>query len=221
MKNCLIIIPLLIILSNSIQAQDLRNFASNTTIESWNKEFTIEPTYSFIHGLKLNFDFPLKSKRQYLITQPIIFFNNNNNDLFESRNYESMQGFGLQLGHRIYLQPKNFLKSIYFQYNTLAHRYKTNHDELAPVESLQDGIYYTNFEQSKFSKKFTKTGFDVLFGKQYFMDDLFVFDIYTGVGFRYTIDTKFKQFHDFSNYWTSIGYSGIVLIGGIRLGIVF
>jgi len=215
----------LLVVSTIIQAQDVNPYRINSykidsKVESWSKVFTIEPAFTFIHGLKLNFDIPLKSEGHYLIAQPILFYNNNDNVLFESRHYESMQGFGLQAGHRIYLQPQRFLNSTYFQYNALVHRFKTNHDELNPIEFVEDGVTYSRFEQSKFSKTFTKTGFDVLFGKQFFMDDLFLFDLFLGVGFRYTLDDKFNQFTDFSDYGISIGYSGIILNGGIRIGIV-
>jgi len=90
---------------------------------------------------------------------------------------------------------------------------------LIAIEFEEDDVTYTRYDEGELKRTFSKTGFDVLLGNQFFLNDLLVFDLFIGVGFRYSFDDDFKQFTKFANDWGGIGYSGVMLRTGLRVGI--
>lgn len=91
--------------------------------------------------------------------------------------------------------------------------------------------YYYNPTQVKVTDKYTVGGLHIQFGKQYVFDDIFLLDIYAGIGYAlvgYSTGNNSNSLY-YDNYGSSNNYvflrfdssSPLSVSGGLRIGILF
>ncbi|MCF8234737.1 MAG: hypothetical protein K9G67_10990 [Bacteroidales bacterium] len=177
------------------------------------------PYYTFINGLRLDFDFKISdAKNQWLVVSPQFYYND------ESYNwdYEEMSGVGFDLGYRLYLSESKRPKGPYFMPG-ITFQYYTVEDEIfIPVEYTENGNTYFVMEERLENSNLFKTGPNVLLGYQFLINNILYLDLYGGVAFRMSFDNRDGALQENFNYdWFDLGYQGILLNGGMRVGVAF
>jgi len=177
------------------------------------------PYYTFINGLRLDFDFKIsENKNQWLVVSPQFYYND------ESYNwgYEEMSGAGIDLGYRLYLSENNRPKGPYFMPGITFQYYAVKDEIFIPVEYTENGNTYFIMEERLENSNLFKSGPNVLLGYQFLINDILYLDFYGGVAFRMSFDNRDGALQENFNYdWFDLGYQGILLNGGMRVGVVF
>ena len=118
-----------------------------------------------------------------------------------------MQGYGIDIYHKIILKQEESIKGPYAAYGLRYNyfKYQTIIDLYNPQASIEE----TN----------NRLGFNVLFGYQNAFNNKLLFDVYTGCGLQVSnLSPDNNVFTDNANNFMSYNYSGPRFILGIRIG---
>jgi hypothetical protein len=199
----------------SISAQDI-------PIRVKNHAIGIVPQYSFINGIRTDFDFRVsKNKNQWLVIAPQVFLSPENPNLY---NYTNMWGLGLELQHRYYLKPDNNLaRGVYMGYGPMFQYFSIEEDRYYTEKVIENGIEYTVVKKGLTTTGIYKFGVTATAGYQATAFNVVYFDFYIGTGIRLSFDdTDTKGFHKIhNNWWGDYGYSGTLLDAGVRIGMLY
>ncbi len=178
----------------------LSNKAENVT-----QFVSISPQYAFIDGFRIEVDKKI-NQNNWIQIAPIVFVRNS----FPYENVKDLKGLGLHVYHRYFPGEGIEKYPVYISWGSVYHYHAINYEE--------DGLI------DKVSKKteLHKFGFDVIIGLAFLTESNLVLDLYTGMGIRNTW-TKSNSDNPllFNDHLFDYGYSGVVPLLGIRIGIVF
>lgn len=187
--------------------------------EGFNNAISIVPQYAAISGIRIDYERKINSGKQWLLFAPQVYLDNNGYNGFDQ-----ITGFGMNAGYKMFLshsakKNSNGLSrtSLYFSVGPTFQHFNLIKTEELPYESVEQGITYIRFNSGEVSTGINKLGASALFGMQ-FTFELFILDLYTGVGIRYAMDENGKMMKNYNDYWIDFGYSGIIIDSGIRLG---
>jgi hypothetical protein len=186
-----------LIISQFVKAQD-----SNI-----NEVIAFHPFHLINNGIRIDYDRKLSDK-QWLQISPQFYAaeRTDNNDF---RDYNELLGVGVSLFHRIYLSNQTSFGT-YFSYGfTYSHfNLKYDEDNSGPVNTAETTI--------------DKFGGDIVIGYQSVAFEKLVIDVYAGLGSRYSDRTYIGTIHrNFNKLMYDYGYTGNVLVAGIRIGFGF
>ena len=86
----------------------------------------------------------------------------------------------------------------------------------------ENGNEYIGMQPGLSTTNIFKFGGNFVFGLQTVINDFFYLDAYLGTGIRLSVDNKTSGLHDYyTDGWLDLGYSGTLLVAGIRMGITF
>lgn len=178
------------------------------------------PYYTITNGFRLDFDFRINKEKPYwMILSPQFYYHENNNNFQE---YIEMKGFGLDAHFRIYLSEKSKPKGPHFSPGFTFQYFNVKDEIFQPVEFTQNGQTYFTMEESIENSNIFKLGPNVLIGYQFLINDVMYLDLYGGISFRLSFDNRSDDLkNSYQDWWGDLGYSGILLNGGMRIGIVF
>ena len=67
-----------------------------------------------------------------------------------------------------------------------------------------------------------KFGGNFIIGAQIVIGQVMYIDPYIGLGIRFSFDDQSKGLHGYYNeWWGDMGYSGTLMVGGVRFGLIF
>ncbi|MFN3554597.1 MAG: hypothetical protein ACK4VN_01400 [Bacteroidales bacterium] len=191
---------------SSLRAQQQETEKRNNAISL----VSVQPFFLTANGLRIDFDRKV-DKKNWVVISPIVYLrdNNSNSDAFSGANFKTHRGVGLHLSHRFYPGGITFGHSPYYiSYGFVWHYHdlQYNHRELGVSSEGRTMI--------------NRWGGEVTIGLMAFTSGIAHVDLYTGLGIRHA-DFRFsgngeKRFNN--NYWDP-GYSGSIMLLGIRLGI--
>ncbi len=167
----------------------------------------ILPFYMAVNGLRLDYDISL-NKNHWIQAGPVLFLaENDKNNYLAGDRYSRHSGAGMHLYHRYYPGEGFGNIPVYISYGGMWH-----YNHLLYNEKL-DGIEYERYSA------FQKFGADVIIGLYGVAADRLLIDLYTGMGVRFTTMTSdAEEPSTFNNGFFGPGYSGNILILGIRIG---
>lgn len=179
----------------------------------------IVPQYAFISGLRTDFDFKLNSKNHWLVVAPQLYLSNSDNF---SNEYNSMFGVGLEIQHKIFMKRETNKKGIYFAYGPTFNYFSVKDDGLSAQSFVEEGVSYIGLEDTEITTNIYKFGGNFIVGAQLVIADFMFIDPYVGLGIRFSYDDQTTGLHDYYNdWWADMGYSGTLMVGGVRVGIIF
>ncbi|MBN2520842.1 MAG: hypothetical protein JXB17_10085 [Bacteroidales bacterium] len=175
------------------------------------------PQYLIIDGLRIDFDFKRKTN-QWLTISPIVYLKNNEKNFSKEYNSDnnSIIGGGLGILFKEFLLNKPGPKGIYFAYGPLYQYNKINTTgnywiDVNLEKHETEGLYATQIH---------KAGANCTIGGQFKIAENLFGDIYLGFGVRYSfLIHNNGEGSRFNSSWIDHGYSGILLVSGIRIGI--
>ena len=210
MKNILLIL-LFIPISSFSQNND--NDAKTNGIS-----IGIVPQYAISNGIRFDLDFDLIKQSQSLVLAPQFYISTQDGAIW---NYNSMIGAGLELQHRIYLQKKEKREGAYFAYGPVFNFFSVKDDGLMVRRFVNNGGTYFGLVEEEMTTSIYKFGGNFILGIQGFTKGNLYIDPFIGMGIRFSFDDKLSGFHSYyNNWWGDMGYSGILMVGGLRIGVV-
>jgi hypothetical protein len=168
------------------------------------------PFHLIQNGIRLDYDRNIGEK-QWIQIGPQFYAVEYADDL-NYHGFINLIGFGVSGYHRIYLSRKVKNFGTYISYG-VSYNYFSLKYEYDSVNS--SSIIASNTNINKF-------GADVIIGYQMLVFDQLVLDLYAGLGGRYS-DRQYTgiKHESFSDSMIDYGYTGNVMILGIRLGFCY
>jgi len=194
-------------------------FAQDEAPEKKIKTFGIGivPQYAISSGTRVDLDFRLKKKGQWLVVAPQFYLNTGNSNIWE---FDEMAGAGIELQHKIFLKDKPEPSGIYFAYGPVFQYFSVKDEGLSAYTFEENGTEYIGLGQEMQTTNIFKTGGNLIFGMQTIFSDYFYLDAYIGTGIRFSFDDRTSGLHGYYNeWWGDIGYSGTLLVLGFRFGV--
>ena len=169
---------------------------------------SLVPQYIFVNGIRIDIDRQLVRNQWITVSPRFYVVGENGSSFFDfDDSFSEMNGFGLGVQHKIFLNRKTLPLGSYLSYG------------------LNFSHYYLEYQASQNiieKHKIDKSGFDVILGLQKEMSDYLIFDFYTGLGFRYSTHTsEGGNTYSYNDNFLSYGYSGNLLLLGVRVGVWF
>jgi hypothetical protein len=187
---------------------------------SYEKTFSVGavPQYAIVNGTRLDFDVRLKKENQWLVIAPQFYNYKGNSNIWD---YEELSGFGIDLNHRIYRKGKTLPTGAYFSYGPVFQYFSVKDNGLASYVYKEEGIEYVGLNEELIHTNIFKFGGNVMFGVQSMIGDIFYIDTYIGTGIRFSYDNRTSGLHGyFNDWWGDLGYSGSLIVAGVRFGIL-
>jgi hypothetical protein len=179
----------------------------------------VVPQYAISNGMRIDLDFRLNDKNQWLVVAPIVFISNESNLDWD---YNSMVGAGIEIQHKVFLNRQFKSVNPYFSYGPVFNYFSVKDDGLTAREFAENGGNYIGLAEDEITTRIFKMGGNLIFGLHYFvMDNLYV-DAFVGTGIRFSFDDQTTGLHGYYNeWWGDMGYSGTLMVGGFRFGVMF
>lgn len=192
------------------------------------KEFkyalSFEPLYLFNAGIRFNFETLLKGdQRQVLQISAIGYYNDWYDDDWETllldNTYGSnkVAGGGVGVDYRLF--PSSQYQKFYVSGGISYHYFSLNHDACKLVSFTEDDLVFYEPVMTTSNTPFNKFGANFCLGLQNRKSKVILTDIYMGAGYSYGFFDEEK--YTPGNTMHSIGYRGITLLLGFRLGFRF
>jgi hypothetical protein len=185
-------------------------FASDKTSEpevKYKSVINILPAYLSVNGMRLDYDIAL-TRNHWIQAGPVLFLAENKTGRYLAGDkYLQHFGAGLHLYHRYYPGQGFQNTPVYISYGGMWHY---NHLEYNKESSGIESDRYSAIQ---------KVGADVIIGFCWVAADRLLIDFYTGMGVRYsTLTTDAPEPSRFNDGYFAPGYSGNVLLLGVRIG---
>jgi hypothetical protein len=180
------------------------------------------PQYAFINGFRLDFDIRTsKAKPQWLIVAPQVFMSSENPVLW---NYDQMWGLGLELQQRHFLKPDVVNpEGVYFGFGPMFQFFSIEDERLYSKTVVENGNTYTEVIYGPVTTNVYKAGFTATAGYQVLVYNTLYFDFYVGAGIRLSFDNEPPSglHRIYNDMWIDYGYSGTLMTGGLRIGMLY
>lgn len=210
----------------------LQSFSQTEAVP--NRSFLIKfsPQYLSVNGYVFELEKSLTSPaRHSLVFTPHIYKGNTwFIDSFTEREQEDEQnalvnGYGAALMHRIYsktpyIGPKS---RTYISYGFSYHDFTVDFEKLGwKEEPGENGLLYYTYRPRPYQEKISRIGALATAGLQgSVILDRIIGDIYVGVTYKHSnIETNYTSVRYDKNY-LDFGFTGLHLVGGLKLGIAF
>ena len=162
-------------------------------------------------------------KGNWIVVSPVFYgaVRDTSNYIYErDRSYHKLIGYGLELGHKVFLFHEyynNRAKGFYFKYD-FKYTYFNIKKTLTTDFVNPDGSY--SQRPGTENTHISKVGGDIILGLQLSVQEKIFFDFYTGVGIRYsTFDSNTSTAYQYNQNVWDFGYTGIVPVFGVRVGV--
>jgi hypothetical protein len=199
--------------------------AQETIRTPYKHAFSIQPLYIYINGLRLDYEQQLKNPKHWLQVSATGYFGNEDFAFLEllmldlQSNIERVRGGGLELTYKYFPFTRFFYTAASLSYAHFNVGRKYTNYVLDPYE--ENGLtYYEPRWSSELEKSFfNKVETNLYIGIQNSLYKKFLIDTYVGIGYKHSFydSNKFVP----NDSFTSLGYTGLTLAMGVRLGYRF
>lgn len=177
----------------------------------------VVPQYAFSGGSRIDLDFRLKKPGHWLVVAPQFYMNSNSSLNWD---FEELIGAGIELQHKIFLHDRPIPKGAYLAYGPVFQYFSIKDQGLEAYSFDEGGVEYIGLNEELVQTNIYKFGGNLIFGLQTVVSEYFYLDLYIGTGVRLSFDDRTSGLHGYYNdWWGDFGYSGTLLVGGIRFGI--
>lgn len=176
------------------------------------------PGQVLFNGLRA--DVGIKSfKNSWLVVSPQFYYSNGNDLFGEESDYTEMTGYGLTMMYRYHIFENAAAKGPYMGFGILYNHYLVEYENFDWYETDFTGVDATTYGLVENTTEMNKIGPEILIGYQFVIGNKMMLDIYWGTGIRKSF-SKFSSVEPrrFDDSMVNFGYSGIVLLTGIRFG---
>jgi len=208
MKNRALLLFMVIFLTSFSYGQPVDEIESHVQPPVVKHMISLVPQYLLINGLRVDYDLRL-DQNHWIQFAPTFYLRNNelSHADFES-DFRHLIGGGLHVYHRFYPGKGLFDQKVYISWGGVYQNYNITYDE--------------SFENTVMERytRIRKFGGDVIIGINTRLFDPLRIDFYTGMGLRHSqFDSDAKKPEKFDDVYFGYGYSGTILIMGLRISL--
>ncbi len=176
-----------------------------------NLTVSFQPMYIHNSGLRLDFEYRFKSPNQWIHFCPQFYHIPENQTGFPvigDYDFDNILGFGFNAAYRKYLRDTYKPAGEYIQTSFLYNHFITEYPD----------DYYVDITKQNINK----IGINFEMGYQLISNNYILFDFYGGLGYRQSwYNSDGEEIHYISDVSWSFGYSGVMLVLGVRIGAWF
>lgn len=196
-------------------------FAQEETSSKKEKILSIVPQYVFQNGFKFDYEFTLKDDwKSWLMISPTLFISTDDSDV-TSYSYENMRGLGIEVHHKYFMKEPDERKGFYFAYGGGFQFLSIKSEQFIDYTYTENGNDYISYKTDDVNTPINRLLLDIVVGKQIVRYKPFIIDGYLGVGFRYSVNKDFEMIDNFNDTWFDYGYSGSLIVAGVKFGFNF
>lgn len=196
-------------------------FAQEETNPKKEKILSIVPQYVFQNGFKFDYEFTLNDDwKSWLMISPTLFISTDDSDI-TTYSYKSMRGIGLEVHHKYFMKEPNDHRGFYFAYGGGLQFLSVNSEQFVDYAYTENGNDYISFKTDEVDTPISRLLLNIVVGKQIVGYKPFIIDAYLGVGFRYSVTKDFEMIDTFNDSWFDYGYSGSLIVAGVKFGFNF
>jgi hypothetical protein len=186
------------------------------------------PQLMLIRGLRTDIDIHLGKSKSWLILAPQYFlaerqtgnYYENYDDYNSSNAYKKLEGYGLELDHRIYISNNLSPCGLYMGYGIQYGHFDITYEDYSWGEIDFMGIQAITYGLFEHNTSIDKLGPNIIIGYQKQVLDRIFIDFFCGGGMRYSIIHTSSLFpRNFDGDPFQFGYTGTVPLAGFRIGI--
>ena len=130
--------------------------------------------------------------------------------------FSKLNGYGLDINYKQFLNPSQFF---YFAGGLSYTRINIKYFGRVFKDYIEDGLQYHESVSDFHTQTIKKFGVNAFLGIQIPNRSAFLCDMFWGLAYRHSFSDNKK--YAFNNTMFSFGYSGVVLLMGVRLGVKF
>ncbi len=185
------------------------------------------PQYLINKGLRIDVEKRLKNPRHWIQLVPQLYVDVKGIDARDydsgyEKEYDKMYGVGLEVNHKMFLKeysrPMGSYVSYGMNYQHFGIQFKGAEWEPALVDGMQQFVY----TEKDAKQSIDKIGANLVVGYQNEFVDYVYWDIFIGLGFRCSFyNSESAETRHLDYYLWDYGYSGTLLTGGFKLGVLF
>jgi len=127
--------------------------------------------------------------------------------------FSGLKGGGLDVNYKRFVNPA---RTVYFATGLAYARFNVKYVGLSWKDFIEDGLQYHTFETGYHTQAINRWGINAYFGHQPGFRRSFIFDMFWGLGWRYSFSDANKPSMNRNIF--SYGYTGIVFLTGVRIG---
>ena len=208
------IILISVLTSTVVFAQDEQAFKRE-------KILSIVPQYVFQNGFRVDYEFTLRDNRKsWLQFSPELFMSTDGNNM-TSADYNNMRGIGLEVHHKYFMKEPDERFGFYFAYGGGLQFFGIKNDQNVEFIYSEYDTNYISYRTEDVNTTINRVLLNFVVGKQVVRYKPFVVDYYLGIGFRYSMDKNLDLMENYNQTWFDTGYSGSLLVAGLKLGFNF
>lgn len=210
-----------ILLSFQIKAQENMEFKKLIV--------SISPQHLIQSGLRFELE-PHLHEQHWLTIAPTIYLNHSgvnyyNSDYKDQRDnssYDKLTGIGIDIQHKMFLVDLYNPSGPYFSYGFGYNHFCLEYEEYVFYNTTYDGLNVITNGLQDVRHHIDRIGASILLGYTYPSERIIMFDLYIGVGLRYSIQNiNYDSQRSYDGSCVSFGYSGTLPLAGFKCGFVF
>ncbi len=188
------------------------------------------PQYIITNGLRIDVDIQEKESHNWLIISPYYYFDRSSVDLlnlsgtddyYDPYSYDQMLGVGIGIGRKTFLSKKPVSEGFYLYYGATYKYFDIDGNNFTWIEYTgSDGLPYQQMADIEYTMKINSIAACAAVGYQFQVVSSLYIDAYLGFGIKYAF--HYSPEHVTIKYnrgENDYGYTGTLLVGGIRIGI--
>ncbi|MBN1185948.1 MAG: hypothetical protein JXB49_26945 [Bacteroidales bacterium] len=227
-RNILLTGILIIIIPMMIFSQEGNEQVQVSTSKK-NLLVSISPQHMIKSGLRVEIE-PHLTGKQWLTIAPMIYLNHSNENQyntdyeeFEYNNtYNKLTGAGIEINHKIFLYDKDLPSGPYFAYGLFYQHVYLEYEEYVYYPDIFEGLSVERYGIMDIKHNIDKVGTGFILGYHYPVENIIFFDLYVGVGIRYSFqDKNYESNREYSGSIIDFGYTGTLPLAGFKCGFVF
>jgi hypothetical protein len=168
------------------------------------------PQYLINNGIRIDYDIRIKNNHWLQLAPQFYLREKGESSPDQStEDFTQLYGGGLYLHHRRYISPAPGENGSYLSYGVGYNYFYLSYDEK----------HFSNYTQ-RYSR-INKFGGEVTIGMVATIQEVFVLDFYAGLGVRYSmINSDADNPKHFDDFYPDFGYTGNVILLGLRIGLL-
>lgn len=204
---------------------NLSKIKKEVKLKSDKNFISISPLALIKHGVKINYEHQFNPYNYWTLGMELNyrFLDETDNFHDDFNEIQEYWGFGIDLGHKRFIENNDNNYHFYYHYSLGYHwgsmKSLTSYFEKQTNE-LGHEIFYP--VTGKLFDKTHKIGFNTMLGIRFRLLDQIYTDFFVGMGMRHSfVVTQKLTKPSYNEYVWSPGYSGVLPLGGFKIGIYF
>lgn len=178
------------------------------------------PASIFFNSFKI--DFGIKAtQNSWFILSPHVYYSNGF-EIFDDDNFTEMYGYGGTLLFRSFIIDNALPKGPYFGVGLFYSHFSVKYEDTDWYRIEYTGLSAITYGNAEHTTTIDKLGPDFIFGHQFVIGRDMIIDMFWGAGLRKSFFASSTDLapRKFDGFITGYGYSGIVFLTGVRIGML-